>query len=108
MKQLYQGKKIKEIRPKVRAHPQQVEGVGEYSDHQVIGVCLFSLFLVKLQKLLGLCQCTTEKSVGGYGKTDSCPILILGLSGSTPCYSGCLICAIKKYSFQLLMTVPEH
>lgn len=85
-----------------------MEGVGEYSDHQVIGVCLFSLFLVKPQKLLGLCQCTTEKNVGGYGKTDSCPILILGLSGSTPCYSGFLICAIKKYSFQLLMTVPEH
>lgn len=53
MKQLYQGKKIKEIRPKVRAHPQQVEGVGEYSDHQVIGVCLFSLFFSKTSKAVG-------------------------------------------------------
>lgn len=74
---------------------------------RLIGV-VCSLFLVKPQKLLGLCQCTTEKNVGGYGKTDSCPILIIVLSGSTPCYSGCLICVIIKYSFQLLITMPEY
>lgn len=85
-----------------------MEGVGEYSGHQVKRSVFVLSFLVKPQKLLGLCQCTSEKNVGGYGKTDSCPILIRGLSGSTPCYSGCLICAIIKYSFQLLITMPEH
>lgn len=86
-----------------------MEGVGEFSAH-CVNKSEFVLLLHENLKSCWVCANAQlkEKKVGGYWKTDSCPVLIIGLVGNTPYYSGRLICAIIQYSFQLLITLPEH